>query len=409
MGAAAVAGGAIGGLAALHSGHQETKQPFGEGTHPEFGMPRANFPRQEMGERGAPARGEFRNIPPASRFANPRPVIARGFSKEHAGVLPYRPGVAVFPREGTRHTGVPGVYDPGAYIRTPQHANTIINRSFARQQLAMIPNYQSAMAFNIRNSVRNRGAWPWQIPATPVWWNPFSWQNNPAAGWGNFFGGNPYPYDPYANGDYGGYPFGNYPYGAAGYTPYWDSWNNFGDWDGWNDQYANSSPFYGSGFGSGLLGLLANFFGGSGAGGYDNFGGIGANGGGSNNWLGNLLYFTGYSIDGNTYPINYFAMNGYVPTPYVFDVNSGQFWEPGVGYADCLPDNYQAPISVYMQEVVPSFDGSGRITGYKPQPFFYNGFWDNNSQAYGYYDYRSKFHWLTFPGLSSYSSEPSVP
>jgi len=114
-------------------------------------------------------------------------------------------------------------------------------------------------------------------------------------------------------------------------------------------------------------------------------------------------------MDGNTYPIDYFAMNGFVPTPYVFDVNSGQFWQPGVGYDDYLPNSYQAPISVYVQEVLPSFDGGGRITAYKPQPFLYNAFWDNNAQSYGYYDYRSKFHWLTFPGLASYSNEPLLP
>jgi hypothetical protein len=399
---AAAGGAALGGLAAMHSG-----RPEGENARPEGGMQRAMFPHGEAaGERNPAARGGAHNVPPAPRFANPRPIAERGFSKQSAGVLPYRSGVNLFPHQGTRQNGVPGIYDPGAYVRTPQRANTIINRAFARQQLASIPNYRAAMALNGRNILASRSAWPWQVPASPAWYNPFSWQNGGGGfGFGNFFGGgNPYAYgNPYGDGPYG-YPYGDYPYGAAGFNPYWDSWNNFGDWDGWNSQYANCDPFYGAGMGP--LGLLVNFFEGSSN---EDFGGIGVVGSGSSNWIDNLLYFDGYSVNGNTYPINYFAMNGFVPTPYVFDVNSGQFWQPGVGYSDVLPSNYQAPIAVHLQEVVPSFDGRGRITGYKPQPFCYNAFWDNNSQAYGYYDYRSKFHWLTFPGLQSYSSESLAP
>jgi hypothetical protein len=133
--------------------------------------------------------------------------------------------------------------------------------------------------------------------------------------------------------------------------------------------------------------------------------GVGLGSGSPNDWLANLLYSTGYSTGGNTYPANYFAMNGYVPTPYVFNVASGQFWQPGVGYSDSLPNNYQAPITVSAQEVVPSFDANGNIVGYQPQTFYNDAYWDNDAQSYGYYDYRKKFHWARFPGLSVSSRE----
>jgi hypothetical protein len=415
---AAVAGGALAGLAAQHAARPEVhEQSLGErALSPGNGLSRASVARGVVpGARGAAGSRGMNNVPPAPSFANPRQISERsvraGFSPEPAGSLAYRQGVNLYPRQGNRQGGVPGIYDPGGYVRTPQTANTIINRNFASQQLAMIPNYQSAMAFNQANIVSNRGLWPWQVPQAPAWWNPFSWQSG-WGGFGNFFGGNPYPYgDPYAFGPYGGYPFGNYPYGTYGFNPYWNYWNDFGNWDAWNCQYGNCDPFYGSALNLGIFSVLGNLFGGggnAGYGGYDDFGGIGAVGGGSNNWLANLLYFNSYSIGGNTYPINYFAMNGYVPTPYVFDVTSGQFWQPGAGYSDCLPTSYQGPITAYVQEVLPSFDGRQQITGYKSQPFFYDAFWDNNAQSYGYYDYRSKFHWLTFPGLASYAGQAPV-
>jgi hypothetical protein len=279
-----------------------------------------------------------------------------------------------------------------------------------------MPNYQQAMALNGRNVMGNRGAWPWSLPQQSTWWNPFSWGNgwnngsNPdAAFWQNqyanqlafaqlqsLYGANPWGYDPYA----GINPYAGYPDDNDGDGYYWNGWNNYSDWNTWNNAYANAEPFYdGDGINnSGPFGFLGNLFGG---------GGSPSTGAGqaNNNWMNNLLYFNAYSMGGNNYPVNYFAMNGYAPTPYVFIVDSGQFWQPGTGYYDTLPSGYQAPISVAVQEVVPSFAANGTIKGYQPQQFYYNAFWDTKAQTYGYYDYRSKFHWLTFPGLQTYSNQ----
>jgi hypothetical protein len=182
-----------------------------------------------------------------------------------------------------------------------------------------------------------------------------------------------------------------------GDSPYWNNWNNYDGWNNWNDDYANAQPFYGDNISLGPLSFLDNVF-----------GGAINNGNGSKDWLSNLLYFNGYSMAGNTYPANYFAMNGYTPTPFVFNVASGQFWQPGVGYADYLPTNYQAPITVSVQEVVPSFDQQQNIAEYQPQTFYYNAYWDPDANSFGYYDYRSKFHWVTFPWLASYSNQRNV-
>ena len=363
------------------------------------------------GTRGAAGTFGVKNVPQAPGYANPRLVSSSRpatpvYSNRPSGLLSYRAGAHLFPQGGNKQKGVPGIIDPGGYIRTPQTAGTRINRQYAAQQLASIPNYQANMALNGNNIVRNQGSWPWQVPQPSAWWNPWTWgqqSNNPyqyqanqlaynpgygynyggiQPGFGSSYGGE--QYDPYA----GINPYAGYPYGLDGSNAYWNGWNNYGAWDSWNNDYANAEPFYGGGS-SGPLGFLGNLFGGGGG----SVGSIGA----PTNWLSNLLYFTGYSEGGNTYPDNYFAMNGYAPTPYVFNVASGQFWQPGAGYCDYLPNGYQAPITVAVQEVVPTFDGNQNITGYQPQTFYYNAIWDTDAQAYGYYDYRSKFHWVTFP------------
>jgi hypothetical protein len=107
-------------------------------------------------------------------------------------------------------------------------------------------------------------------------------------------------------------------------------------------------------------------------------------------------------IDGIDYPCNYFADDGYCPTPYVFDVAAGQFWQPGNGYINFLPASYHAPITVAIQESVPTYSADGQIAGYQLQNFYYNAFWDAEAQSYAYYDYRQQFHWLTFPWLNSW-------
>lgn len=123
-------------------------------------------------------------------------------------------------------------------------------------------------------------------------------------------------------------------------------------------------------------------------------------------WVPDLNYYNGYYWNNQNYACDYFASNGFCPTPYVFNVGLGQFWQPGVGYFDSLPYGYEAPITVAVQEIVPEYDQYGQIIGYQRQNFYYNAFWDSNAQCYGYYDYRQQFHWLTFPWLNSWNGQP---
>jgi hypothetical protein len=383
------------------------------------------------GARGAIGTTGTKNVPAPPGYANPRLVSSHrspepAYRKGPAGLLSYRSGVHLFPRPGDRQKGVPGIFDPGGYIRTPQRAGTRISRQYAAQQLAAMPNFQRDMTLNGNNIVRNQGAWPWQIPQPSTWWNPFSWNQPPSSQYQfNQFSqlpynpnGYPYPYggiqpgygSQYPGDQYDSYaginPYGGYPYGVDGNSAYWNGWNNYDEWNDWNNEYANADPFYG-GASSGPLSFLSNIFGGGEQ-------TVNANQDpgsirravSERNWLSNLLYFTAYSEGGNTYPANYFAMNGYAPTPYVFNVASGQFWQPGFGYCDYLPNAYQAPITVSLQEVLPSFDNNQNVTGYQPQTFYYDAYWDADAQAYGYYDYRSKFHWVTFPWQQSAANLP---
>lgn len=125
-------------------------------------------------------------------------------------------------------------------------------------------------------------------------------------------------------------------------------------------------------------------------------------------WVPDLNYYDGYYWNNQNYACDYFASNGFCPTPYVFNVGLGQFWQPGVGYFDSLPYGYEAPITVAVQEIVPEYDQYGQIIGYQRQNFYYNAFWDSNAQCYGYYDYRQQFHWLTFPWLNSWNGQSQM-
>jgi hypothetical protein len=119
---------------------------------------------------------------------------------------------------------------------------------------------------------------------------------------------------------------------------------------------------------------------------------------------GRLGYYSGYSWNGNNYPFNYYGLAGYCPTPWLFLLSYGEFWAPGSGYTESLPYGYNQPISIAVEEVVPFYDAYGNITGYQNETFYYNAFWDPNSQAYGYYDYHGAFHWITFPWLNTWNS-----
>jgi hypothetical protein len=117
-----------------------------------------------------------------------------------------------------------------------------------------------------------------------------------------------------------------------------------------------------------------------------------------------LGYYPSYSWNGTNYPFSYYALSGYCPTPYLFMLESGAFWQPGLGYADSLPYGYNQPMSIGVDEVVPAYDAHGHIIGYRDEMFYYNACWDPNAQAYGYYDYRGGFHWLTFPWLNTWNT-----
>jgi len=439
MMAGAAAGAAVAGLTANHMAGQRNEQNVsneragnaaGHASGPNQnggGKEHAKF--EGPGSAGTKGAG---NIPPSPAGANPRTASRRQGNqteKTAAGRLSYRSGTSIYPKGGDKKQGIPGVYDPGGYVRTPQHAETKINQDYARQQLAMNPHWQNDMSKNEGNRVGDRSQWPWHLPQQSTWWNPSTWRQSSNQYNGNQNGTaavNPYAPDPYAgntyNGEfgnganpyggngygangyggngygyggngYGGNPYGllnpyfGYPYGVNGASGYWNNWNNYDDWNNWNNQYDNAGQNYGGGT-SGLFGMLGGLLG--------NPQGVGIGSGDSNNWMDNLIYSQGYSTGGNTYPAKYFAMNGNVPTPYVFNVASGQFWQPGVGYNDALPADYRAPITVSVEEVVPSFDNGGKITGYQPQTFYNDAYWDNDAQSYGYYDYRKKFHWAKF-------------
>jgi hypothetical protein len=403
MATGAFAGGALGGLAA----HQLASAEHGQAMQGE--RSRAGAPIEaRRGEFGSKGTTGLRNVPPSPAYANPRmtgrkAMVNPTFSRNPAERLTYRHGVGLFPRGGDRRSGVPGIYDPGGYLRTPERAGTRINPGFIRDQITRMPNWRNAMALNQRNIVAQRNAWPWTLPQQATWWNPSTWGNG--WGWNNGYG-NPAAFDPYVYGNpygYGSYgaldPYFGYPYGVYGPSNFWNAWDNYDDWNNWNGLYANAYPYYG-GANPGIFGFLGDLFSGA--------PGVGLGSGNPNDWLNNLLYFSAYSINGNTYPTNYFAMNGYVPTPYVFNVATGQVWQPGVGYSDYLPEDYRAPITVAVQEVVPQFGAKGKIAGYQPQTFYNDAYWDDSAQSYGYYDYRKKFHWVTFPWLSSYAQVPGA-
>jgi hypothetical protein len=174
----------------------------------------------------------------------------------------------------------------------------------------------------------------------------------------------------------------NWPWQLPAYAPGWFN-NSQSPWNWPQSNWGNNNP-------GGFFGMLGNLF---------NPWGVNQNQG----WIPSLNYYNGYDWDNQNYPCDYYAPNGFCPTPYLFDVSGGQFWQPGTGFSDTLPSGYQAPITVAIQEIVPTYDQSGQISGYQPQTFYYNAFWDSNAQSYGYYDYRQQFHWLTFPWLNSWS------
>jgi hypothetical protein len=182
----------------------------------------------------------------------------------------------------------------------------------------------------------NRGSWPWHLPNYSAPWFGGGWQGN-------------WNWEP------------NW-YSGGGWNPYWGN--------GWNG---------GGGF-FGFLSALSPW--------------------GCNSelgWIPSLNYYNSYGWNGQNYPCDYYAANGYCPTPYVFNVGNGQFWNVGNGYTDYLPADYHAPITVAIQESVPNYSPDGQILSYQLQNFYYNAYWDPQAQNYGYYDYKQQFHWLTFP------------
>jgi hypothetical protein len=285
---------------------------------------------------------ESGRIPGPPSYANPRhslaPEVGRALpmSPHAAPNLTYGNGARDIPHIGDARSGRPGAIDPGGYIRNAHEASPNINPAYARQQLAYANNnYQQAAAFNARNIMGNRGAWPWHLPNYSAPWFG-GWQGN-------------WNWEP--------------------------NWYSGGGWNpGWGNGWNNGGGFFG------FLSALSPW--------------------GSNSelgWIPSLNYYNSYGWNGQNYPCDYYAANGFCPTPYVFNVGNGQFWRVGNGYTDYLPADYHAPITVAVQESVPNYSPDGQILGYQLQNFYYNAYWDPQAQNYGYYDYKQQFHWLTFP------------
>ena len=329
-------------------------------SHPREQMPVT--PRMERASQyrsivpGAPIGARPREIGPVIERLNP--PIARQMGPR----LAWGPGAMHVPRAGNAHMGIPGAIDPGGYLRGTERPLAYLTPRFAMQQFAAFnPNFAQFARLNNQNLVADRSLWPWRLPPyAPGWFN--RWQGNWAWPQSNWWG-----------------------WQQPGYDEWWNNWEQTGYNNWWNGY------------------------------GYYNGGGIGAFSGflaglmpwGMNSdlgWIPDMNYYNAYNWDGDNYPGNYFATTGYVPTQYVFDVATGQFWDVGEGFTDYLPANYDAPITVAADESVPDYDQEGRITGYEVRPFYYNAFWDQNAQAYGYYDYRQEFHWLTFPWLNCWAA-----
>jgi hypothetical protein len=119
-------------------------------------------------------------------------------------------------------------------------------------------------------------------------------------------------------------------------------------------------------------------------------------------WNNNMGLYNGYWWNGASYPLNYYALQSFCPTPYAFNPLYGQFWSPGNGYTNQLPYGYNAPITISVNQVVPVYGWFGNVVSYQTELFNYNAFWDPNEQAYGYYDYLGQFHWMTYPAFESW-------
>lgn len=111
------------------------------------------------------------------------------------------------------------------------------------------------------------------------------------------------------------------------------------------------------------------------------------------NWH-NVRYYTKYCWNGSVFPRNYFSLSTFIPTAFVFEALTGQVWQPQVGYTENLPEGYRAPITVIVQEDVPVYDDAGNAVGKEKRLFYYNAYWDEAMQGYGYVDYLNKIHWL---------------
>jgi hypothetical protein len=284
-------------------------------------------------------------LAPQARM-NERGERGEQLSSRLGSPLRFRGDAREMPRAGDVRTGRAGALDPGRFLRQAPGPSAVVNPAFARAQFAQhMPNFAAIAAHNQANLMA-RSNWSWQVPPyAPGWFSgspgPWNWNNN------------------------------------------WWQPNNYGWLNGpgfWNGYYG-SLPWW-----MRLMSLWP--------------GGINSNLG----WLPYTNCYSAYYWDGNNYPIDYYATNGYVPTQYVFSVPNGRFWHVGSGYSNYLPSGYNAPITVAVKESVPQYNTFGQIVGYKFETFYYNAFWDNQARAYGYYDYRQQYHLANLPGLNTYSS-----
>lgn len=109
-----------------------------------------------------------------------------------------------------------------------------------------------------------------------------------------------------------------------------------------------------------------------------------------------------YTWNGRTTAYSFISRPGFIPTRYIFEVAKGQVREPGVGYYNYLPLNYKAPISVAIREVSAVKENGSVLKKHEGRTYLYNACWDSGAGAYGFFDNKGQFNWLTFPWLESW-------
>lgn len=113
----------------------------------------------------------------------------------------------------------------------------------------------------------------------------------------------------------------------------------------------------------------------------------------------NGFYFGGVIYAG-PYPF-FFGYDGWAPTEWFYDYDTGTWWSPATGYVGAPPVLLNVPITVMVQEQEPVLDDFGfpvlDINGdpvYETVTVYYNAYFDPAYGAYGYRNSAGDFIWL---------------